>query len=234
MASMTILEAAEHLGVSKEAIHNRVRRGSLEVSVIDGVKYVDINASLKSTATKAKPQTRRTPSKATDDRYYKFLEEQNSQLQTKVEKLEGETRTLRDQKEEMLIQEREKIEQIYKEKDEQLKNFLSTLSSQFMLNAPVIEIQEDHLDAEIEVNTHSINDTAEVSDLNEAQDLGKKKKNKLISLKKYLKKHGFSDNKKERIMKEFTKKAKKDERIIVLGTKLYIDRVKFDYSDLIR
>ena len=231
---MTILEAAEHLGVSKEAIHNRVRRGSLEVSVIDGVKYVDINASLKSTATKAKPQTRRTPSKATDDRYYKFLEEQNSQLQTKVEKLEGETRTLRDQKEEMLIQEREKIEQIYKEKDEQLKNFLSTLSSQFMLNAPVIEIQEDHLDAEIEVNTHSINDTAEVSDLNEAQDLGKKKKNKLISLKKYLKKHGFSDNKKERIMKEFTKKAKKDERIIVLGTKLYIDRVKFDYSDLIR
>ena len=234
MASMTILEAAEHLGVSKEAIHNRVRRGSLEVSVIDGVKYVDINASLKSTATKAKPQTRRTPSKATDDRYYKFLEEQNAQLQTKVEKLEGETRTLRDQKEEMLIQEREKIEQIYKEKDEQLKNFLSTLSSQFMLNAPVIEIQEDHLDAEIEVNTHSINDTAEVSDLNEAQDLGKKKKNKLISLKKYLKKHGFSDNKKERIMKEFTKKAKKDERIIVLGTKLYIDRVKFDYSDLIR
>ena len=231
---MTILEAAEHLGVSKEAIHNRVRRGSLEVSVIDGVKYVDINASLKSTATKAKPQTRRTPSKATDDRYYKFLEEQNAQLQTKVEKLEGETRTLRDQKEEMLIQEREKIEQIYKEKDEQLKNFLSTLSSQFMLNAPVIEIQEDHLDAEIEVNTHSINDTAEVSDLNEAQDLGKKKKNKLISLKKYLKKHGFSDNKKERIMKEFTKKAKKDERIIVLGTKLYIDRVKFDYSDLIR
>ena len=231
---MTILEAAEHLGVSKEAIHNRVRRGSLEVSVIDGVKYVDVDASLKSTATKAKPQTRRTPSKATDDRYYKFLEEQNAQLQTKVEKLEGETRTLRDQKEEMLIQEREKIEQIYKEKDEQLKNFLSTLSSQFMLNAPVIEIQEDHLDAEIEVNTHSINDTAEVSDLNEAQDLGKKKKNKLISLKKYLKKHGFSDNKKERIMKEFTKKAKKDERIIVLGTKLYIDRVKFDYSDLIR
>ena len=234
MASMTILEAAEHLGVSKEAIHNRVRRGSLEVSVIDGVKYVDVDASLKPTATKAKPQTRRTSSKATDDRYYKFLEEQNAQLQTKVEKLEGETRTLRDQKEEMLIQEREKIEQIYKEKDEQLKNFLSTLSSQFMLNAPVIEIQEDHLDAEIEVNTHSINDTAEVSDLNEAQDLGKKKKNKLISLKKYLKKHGFSDNKKERIMKEFTKKAKKDERIIVLGTKLYIDRVKFDYSDLIR
>lgn len=236
MASMTILEAAEHLGVSKEAIHNRVRRGSLEVSVIDGVKYVDINASLKSTATKAKPQTRRTPSKATDDRYYKFLEEQNSQLQTKVEKLEGETRTLRDQKEEMLIQEREKIEQIYKEKDEQLKNFLNTLSSQFMLSAPIqtIVAAEDHLDAEIEVNSESIDQTLEVSDFNEVKDLGKKQKSKLESLKKYMKKHGFSQKKKERIIKQFAKKAKKDERIILLGSKYYIDTMKFEYSDLIR
>ena len=236
MASMTILEAAEHLGVSKEAIHNRVRRGSLEVSVIDGVKYVDINASLKSTATKAKPQTRRTPSKATDDRYYKFLEEQNSQLQTKVEKLEGETRTLRDQKELMLVQEREKIEQIYKEKDEQLKNFLNTLSSQFMLSAPIqtIVAAEDHLDAEIEVNSESIDQTLEVSDFNEVKDLGKKQKSKLESLKKYMKKHGFSQKKKERIIKQFAKKAKKDERIILLGSKYYIDTMKFEYSDLIR
>ena len=236
MASMTILEAAEHLGISKEAIHNRVRRGSLEVSVIDGVKYVAIDASLKPTATKAKPQTRRTSSKATDDRYYKFLEEQNSQLQTKVEKLEGETRSLRDQKEEMLIQEREKIEQIYKEKDEQLKNFLSTLSSQFMLNAPIqtIAVEEDHLDAEIEENPESLDETFEVSDSNEVKEVAKKQKSKLVSLKKYMKKHGFSQKKKERIMKQFAKKAKKDERIILLGSKYYIDTVKFEYSDLIR
>ena len=106
MASITILEAAEHLGVSKEAIHNRVRRGSLEVSVIDGVKYVDIDTTAKAPTPKAKPQIRRAPTKATDYRYYKFLEDQNSQLQIKVEKLEGETRSLRDQKELMLIRER--------------------------------------------------------------------------------------------------------------------------------
>ncbi|MBC8236822.1 MAG: DNA-binding protein [Helicobacteraceae bacterium] len=234
MASMTILEAAEHLGVSKEAIHNRVRRGSLDVSVIDGVKYVDVDATAKAPAAKAKPQTRRASTKATDERYYKFLEEQNSQLQTKVEKLEGETRTLRDQKELMLIQEREKIEQIYKDKDEQLKNFLSTLSSQFMLNAPsqAVEAEEEHLDAEIEVNLDDSDEISEAAELNEAQELQPKKK--LISLKKYMKKHGFSDKKKEKVTERFAKKAKKDERIIVLGSKFYIDTQKYTYSDLIR
>jgi len=129
-----------------------VRRGSLNVVVVDGVKLVEINDNSKPNPNpKGKTQARRVTTSVGDDRYYKFLEEQNAQLQSKVEKLEGETRTLRDQKEEMLIQERIKIEQIYKDKDEQLKNILSTISSQFMLNAPLEIEQEEHVDAEIEV-----------------------------------------------------------------------------------
>jgi DNA-binding Lrp family transcriptional regulator len=222
MQNMTILEAAEHLGVSKEAIHNRIRRGSLDVVVLDGVKYVSIDADVK-VATPAKTTRAKSSSKASDDRYYKFLENQNSQLQEKVERLEGETRTLRDQKEEMLIREREKIEQIYKEKDEQLKSFLNTLSAQFMLHAPQQHQQahqkqhEDHLDAEIE-------------ELNEAFD---DKKGKLVSLKKYLKKEGYSSKQRDKIKEEFASRAEFDERIIVVGNKYYLDTVKFDYSDLI-
>lgn len=218
MAQMTILDAAEHLGVSKEAIHNRVRRGSLEVTILDGVKYVDVDASAKPKAPSQakKASVRRTSAKAAEDRYYKLLEEQNAQLQVKVEKLEGETRSLRDQKEEMLIQERIKIEQIYKEKDEQLKNLLTTISSQFMLQAPTVE--EEHLDAEIE----------------EVQESEDATKGELISLKKYLKKYKYSEKKQEKIKARFTKKAKKDERIITLKGKFYIDTVKYDYSDLIR
>jgi len=208
---MTINEAAEHFGVSKEAIHNRVRRGSLVVNLVDGVKYVDIDAN--ATKPSPKPRVRKTStSKVNDERYYKLLEEQNSQLQAKVESLQGETRTLRDQKELMLIQEREKIEQIYKDKDEQLKSILTTLSAQFMLNAPTE--REEHLDAEIET----------VEDI----------KGELISLKKYLKKNNFSIKKKEKITRRFKKKVKKDERIIVIGGKFYIDSVKYDYSDLIK
>ena len=222
MANMTILDAAEHLGISKEAIHNRVRRGSLEVSVIDGVKYVDMDTSLKASApAKAKKApARRTSTKAAEDRYYKLLEEQNTQLQVKVDKLEGETRTLRDQKEEMLIQERIKIEQIYKDKDEQLKNLLNTISSQFMLQAPSSVEIEEHLDAEIE-------------EVQQSKD-EEKSKGELISLKKYLKKHKYSEKKQEKIKTRFAKKANKDDRIIILGSKFYIDTVKYDYADLIK
>jgi len=216
MAAMTILEAAEHFGVSKEAIHNRVRRGSLVVTLIDGVKMVEIDGNAKSTP-KPKATTRRAPAKSSNDKYYRLLEEQNAQLQSKVDKLEGETRSLRDQKEDMLIQERIKIEQIYKEKDEQLKNILSTISSQFMLNAPVNADNEEHFDAEIEAE-------------NEPEE---SKKGELISLKKYMKRHNFSEKKREKIKNKFLKKAKKDERIIIIGGKFYIDTIKYDYSDLI-
>jgi len=216
MPNMTINEAAEHFGVSKEAIHNRVRRGSLSVIVIDGVKLVEIDAKGNTTTkTRAKAQPRRA-AHSNDDRYYKLLEEQNVKLQEKVEKLEGETRSLRDQKEEMLIQERIKIEQIYKDKDEQLKKILSTISSQFMLNAPFPqeEVEVEHLDAEIEVED-------------------KKPKNALISLKKYLKGQNYSLKKQEKIKNRFKKRANKDDRIIILGKKFYIDPIKYDYKDLL-
>jgi hypothetical protein len=212
MPNMTILEAAEYLGVSKEAIHNRVRRGSLDVTVVDGVKMVDVDGIAK-TASQTKPQTRRG-SHSGDERYYKLLEEQNARLQAKVDKLEGETRTLRDQKEQMLIEERIKIEQIYKEKDEQLKNILSTISSQFMLNAPLEVQEEEHLDAEIEVKEPVI-------------------KGELISLKRYLKEQDISLKKQKKIKERFKKRAEKDERIITLGSKYYIDTIKYDYKDLL-
>jgi len=217
MANMTILEAAAQLGVSKEAIHNRVRRGSLVAIEIDGVKYVDIDANAKPTASKAKPQARRTSTaKAGEEKYYKMLEEQNAQLQTKVEKLEGETRSLRDQKEIMLIQEREKIEQIYKDKDEQLKNILNTISAQFMLGAPIKAQEEEHLEAEIEL------------------PVKEEKEEKLLSLKRFIKENNYSDKKSEKIQQRFKKASKKDDRIIRIGKKFYLDLVKYDYKDLLK
>jgi len=211
MANMTILEAAKYFGISKEAIHNRIRRGSLEVVVIDGVKFVNIN---EDSTTKIQPK--KAP-QTNDSRYYKLLEEQNIQLQSKVEKLEDETRNLRDQKEKMLIQERVRIEEIYKEKDEQLKNILGAISSQFMLDTqieqPLVEPKQEIelVEAEIEVED----------------------KHEIISLKKYLKNNDFSSKKQEKIKKRFKKIAQKDERIIVVDKKYYIDLTKYDYSDLL-
>lgn len=209
MSKMSVGDAAEHFGVSKEAIHNRIRRGSLKSIIEDGVKLVIIDSS-----TPKRVNPRVTVAKNLgDDKYYKLLEDQNAKLQSRVDTLEMETRTLRDQKEEMLIQERIKIENIYKEKDEQLKNILSTISSKFMLNAPleeVVEPEEEPLEAEIETP-----------------------KSKVMSLKKYMKKLNLSEKKQKKIKKKFDTLYKKDKRIILYGKKYYVDVKKFSYSDLI-
>ncbi len=216
MSKMSINDAAEHFGVSKEAIHNRIRRGSLKSIVEDGVKLVVVDGS-----TPKRSVTRNTIAKATlsDDRYYKLLEEQNAKLQSRVEVLETETRSLRDQKEQMLIEERIKIENIYKEKDEQLKSILSSISSQFMLNSPQLqgeEFIEEHVEAEIEIPQEE-----------EEED------SKIISLKKYLKKLNLSEKKQEKIYKKFKKLESKDERIILKGKKYFLDVKRFSYEDII-
>ncbi len=214
MPKMSIEDAATHFGVSKEAIHNRIRRGSLQSVIENGAKLVEIDGVVSHATHKT--QTKKSD-KNQDDKYYKFLEEQNVKLQEKVEKLEGETRMLRDQKEQMLIEERIKIEQIYRDKDEQLKNILSTLSSQFMLNTPMQEsIKEPHVEADIE----DIEDEP-------------KEENQRISLKKYLKQSGFSQMMQEKIKKRF-KKIKEDKRVVTVGNKMYIDLSKYDYSDIVR
>ena len=213
MKKMSVAEAAAFFGVSKEAIHNRIRRGSLKSAVgSDGVKLVLVDET--SRVKKAAPK-RATKNSANDERYYKLLEAQNAKLQERVEVLENETRSLRDQKEQMLIEERQKIEAIYKEKDEQLKNILQTISSKFMLGAP-LEEREDTLEAEmIEVEEDII-------------------ESNVVSLKKYLKSSGFSEKKIKKIKKRFKEKAKNDERVIIIGTKYYLDTAKYDYKDLLK
>lgn len=209
MKKMSVEDAATFFGVSKEAIHNRIRRGSMQSVVEQGVKMVIVDENAKA------PKKRIVAAKSVaSERHYKYLEEQNAKLQQRIEMLEGETRTLRDQKEQMLIDEKEKLERIYKEKDEQLKNILQTLSSKLMLNAPVDEVeaieQGNTFEAEIEEESAS----------------------ELISLKKYLKSLHLSEKKMNKSLKKFKKLD--DDRVVRVGKKIYIDPVKYDYSDLIK
>ncbi len=213
MSKVTIHDAAELLGVSKEAIHNRIRRGSLQSVVEDGIKLVILDKEESVQPLTKKTTAQKTPHQ-TPDRYYKFLEEQNEKLQQKVETLEKETRSLRDQKEQMLIEERIKIECIYKEKDEQLKNIINVISSKFMLHAPQEMIE------------------GEITEQEEAQETLTQEGRRLISVNKYLKSIDFPKKERNRIKERFERLAKEDARIITIGKKYYIDLQKYDYSDL--
>jgi valyl-tRNA synthetase len=213
MSKMSIADAAEYFGISKEAIHNRIRRGSLE-SVLEGdVKMVLVGA--KPTVSN-RSQNQKPATNFANNKYYQFLEEQNSKLQEKVEKLEGETRTLRDQKEQMLIEERIKIEQIYRDKDEQLKSILSTFQAQFMLAPKQGKKEEEEDDSALD---------AEIEDI--------PSENNTVSLNKYLKEQEFSKKKIKKIKSRFENRAQNDYRILSVGKKYYIDTTKYDYSDLL-
>ena len=54
MDKMSVAEAAEFFGVSKEAIHNRIRRGSLASDIVDGQKYVVIDSTAQATTKSVK------------------------------------------------------------------------------------------------------------------------------------------------------------------------------------
>ncbi|MDT8339670.1 MAG: DNA-binding protein, partial [Sulfurimonas sp.] len=80
MTKLSISDAADKLGVSKEAIHNRIRRGSLQSVVEDGVKLVILSPNKSAQAKTVNMGGRKAVSHA-DERYYKLLEEQNAKLQ---------------------------------------------------------------------------------------------------------------------------------------------------------
>ncbi|NPA65639.1 MAG: DNA-binding protein [Epsilonproteobacteria bacterium] len=209
---MTVEEAANYFNISKEAIHNRIRRGTLQSSVENGIKYVLISSMQSPKTPKVKKST-----SAVDDRFHSYLQEQNKELQQKIEKLEDETRKLRAEKEQLLIEERIRIEQIYKEKDIQLNNILNAISSKFLLEAKPLEPEEHTYDVEI-AQEEIIEEQAPKQDL--------------ISLNKYLKKQKISKQKREKIIKKIKKSKKTDERFFIKKEKIYIDIATYDYDDL--
>ncbi|MDX1296322.1 MAG: DNA-binding protein [Sulfurimonadaceae bacterium] len=199
MGKLTVAEAAQHFNVSKEAIHNRIRRGTIDCVIENGVKYVVIGEP--------------TVSNSSDDsKYYGYIEQENERLKARVAELEGETRSLRDQREQMLIEERKKIEQIYKERDEQLRNVLQVVASKFLPAAAMESVIEEAV-------------TAEVIEPQEEP---------LTSLKQFLKLKKYKEKTKEKIKERFKKRAEKDTRIIVKNGKIFLDPSRYDYSDLLK
>lgn len=208
MKKLTIADAADHFGVSKEAIHNRVRRGSLNCIVEDGVKYVVIAASKGVQNTNS----------AHDARYTQYIEQENERLRGRVDVLEHETSRLRDQREQMLIDERIKVEQIYKERDAQLRNVLHVVATKFLSHVnPEAVMQEGMEKGKIDAINADVVET-----------------DGWISLKDFLKLKRIKDEAKKKIKKRFEKVQESDARISIRDEKLFLNPAEFDYSDLIK
>lgn len=207
MKKLTIADAADHFGVSKEAIHNRVRRGSLNCIVEEGVKYVTIATPKSASGTNAVP----------DARYTQYIEQENERLRGRVDVLENETSRLRDQREQMLIDERLKVEQIYKERDAQLRSVLHVVATKFLSHVSPEAVMQEGMEKGA---MDAIN-----ADVIEADGW--------ISLKDFLKLKRTKDKEKKKIKSRFSKLHGSDPRISVRDEKIYLSPSQFDYSDLL-
>lgn len=207
MAKLSVAQAAEKFKVSKEAIHNRIRRGSLDCAIEHGTKYVLIDEPSE-------------PKQENDSKYHAYIEDENKNLKEKITLLESQNLSLREQKEKMLIEEKKKIEQIYKERDEQLKQVLHTITSKFLP-----QMDKNVVDEKIDENLEDVLDVEDIAPVNSS--------NEPIRLKVFLKLKDYKPGKHLRVKNRFKRLVGVDERVIRQNGKIFIDPYKYDYRDLL-
>ena len=176
MRKFTILEAAEKLGVSKEAIYNRIRRKSIKFTEENGVRYVFLNET--STKNSQNFEYSIKKKKSEDTNFINYLLQEISELKAKNEQLSQDKDELWREKEDILIQSKNEIKEIFFDRDEKLKYFLNLLSSPKNSNLDE-EKQIEFIDAQIEDEWLSVDEYINALDLSPE----KEKKIHLILMK---------------------------------------------------
>lgn len=186
---LTVMDMAKYLGVSKEAIYNRLRRGSLESEMVDGKKYVLLTPSVQR---EGKLPKRNAITNEMNHEYIDLLKAQIQELKDKNQKLENDKDKLQLEKEQMLIESKEKIEQIYKDRDEQLKTILT------LANVPTLQhkMEEDTIEVveEVEIEEDIVDKLCGTY-------------SEWISLKEYLKAENYTKDERKAIKKRVKKQV---------------------------
>ncbi|AVK81862.1 hypothetical protein CFT13S00388_06735 [Campylobacter fetus subsp. testudinum] len=125
---VSIKEAAEILGITREAVYNRIRRNSLKSEDVSGVKYVILDDKV------AKKPSNKTIKTKNQDEFTNFLLSQIENLKEINKQLSADKDRIFKEKEQLLLAKNEEIKEIYKNSDERLKRFLQMLESS--LNLP--------------------------------------------------------------------------------------------------
>ncbi|MGE3613953.1 MAG: hypothetical protein AB7G20_10820, partial [Sulfurimonas sp.] len=121
----------------------------------------------------------------------------------------------------MLRDERDKIEQIYSSKDEQLKNILTLVNKKMRFEQEKDVLHEAHT---IESYEHQ-GEAEVVYDTNRNADF--------VELKEYLRTLPIRSSQRKTIKKRFLAAYDNDARVIHKNGQLYLDFSKYDYSDLL-
>ncbi len=226
----SIDEYSKEFKMSKEMIHSRLKSKKLNYIIEDGTTYIIVARSSLDTEQKEEIRQRQTQQKqaqqpkrpaqakpkTTAAAIISLYQKENAHLKTRIKELEDKIDKLIDDKERMLIQERQRIEGVYESKDAQLKSILNLINTKLLLSQDAPKVHE------VEPSTES----EEMIEMDISS--------KIIDLKSYLKKLNLSAEDKKIIKKRFAKAYGNDTRVLAQNGQIYLDFSQYDYSDLLK
>lgn len=219
---VTVDEYCKRFKISKEMVHAKIRAKKLNYVIEDSQAFIIVantkedeseypnNATQLQNAPLIKPKT-------TVATVLALFQKENNYLKSKIVQLENKIDKLIDDKEQMLRDERDKIEQIYSSKDEQLKNILTLVNKKMHFDREKNILYESQ-------NMESFEHDGEAELVN-AQTF--------VELKEYLRSLNIKSFQRKIIKKRFLDAYDNDVRVIHKDGKLYLDLSKYDYSDLL-
>jgi len=230
---LTIDEYSQQFKMSKEMINSKLRAKKLNYIIEDNKTYIIVtNKSDSTTSVKMQePQVKETSESVTRTKavakpkttvatILALYQRENQQLKAKIIQLEEKIDKLIDDKEQMLRDEMQKIEQVYSAKDEQLKNILELVNAKLMLD-------------NTNQTVHEVETLQTQENIENIKDVEKNENSKLVELRAYLKTLELKAYQRKVIKKRFLAVYDSDIRIIQQNGKLYLDFSKYDYSDLL-
>jgi len=215
----TIDEYAKSFKMSKEMIHNKLRTKRLNYIVEGGITYIIVPRN--SLDEEKRTETARTNDtaapapknpKTTVGMILSLYQKENQHLKHKVKELEAKVDRLVNDKEQMLIAERQRLIDIYSTRDEQLKNILEVINTKLLLSR--------------DSNVHDVDVTAREPEPAPIV-------NGLIELKRYLKFIGMNSEERKQVRRRFEAAYGSDVRVIQKEGEFFVDLSKYDYTDFL-
>jgi len=231
----SIDEYSQHFKMSKEMIHSRLRSKKLNYILENGETYIIVprrlidqerKENIKESRAQEKPKKALAKPKTTVGTIIALYQKENHQLKVKIKELELKIDKLIDDKEQMLRDERDRIEAVYENKDAQLKNILELINTKMQLE----QSQNEKL-LDVEVSTH--NDIEATLETPSKKKKKSSKASQLVSLRDHLKSIELKSSLRKLIKKRFSYSYGHDVRIIQQNGDFYLDFSKYDYSDLL-
>lgn len=213
-------EYAKTFKMSKEMIQNKLRTKRLNYIIEGGVTYIIVpRSSLDEEKRRELSQNPKplspppAPQKTTVGMIIALYQKENQQLKIKIKELENKVDRLVNDKEQMLIAERERIEEIYTAKDEQLKNLLDVINTKLLLS-------QDNRVHDVDISTTP-------------ESIAPALSSGVIELKRYLKFIGMGSDERKAVRRRFELAYGSDIRIIQKEGDFYVDLSKYDYTDFL-